>query len=485
MRKFFQAEKRGWASLLILFIGFWTYFFQYNTPAAQFWDENYHIASAQKYIDGVFFFEPHPPLGKLLIAAGEKILSPNRDINTSAFTHTDYIKTFPKGYSFSGMRLFPALAGWFNALLLFWLIQLLFDRVFLSIFGSWLYLFDNALIVHSRAAMLESIQIFFILLTFIVFVLAWRRKKVKSRDYLLVGFMTALAIMVKLNSAILLLLLPLLWYREICFQKLKQPALLMGKTILYLIAAALTIWVVFAIHFALTPKIVPGKTYHAPASVLQSVKSGTILQPGHLLEGIEAYFAYSRQYEKGVPKYNPCKKGENGSLAITWPLMDKTINYRWNKHPDGKVQYLYLVGNPVVWLLVLLGVFFGIVLSAGKVFYHLPLENRKAFTWVFVFTTFYISYMIAVIQIDRVMYLYHYFIPLIFGMILVTALLEYSYGKLLDRGDRVVYTAMFLLMFLIFAVYLWFMPLTYYIPLSTEAFNQRNWFDFWHLQPIR
>jgi dolichyl-phosphate-mannose--protein O-mannosyl transferase len=51
-----------------------TYFHNYSYPPSLFWDENYHIASAEKYIQGVFFMEPHPPLGKLLIAAGEKTL---------------------------------------------------------------------------------------------------------------------------------------------------------------------------------------------------------------------------------------------------------------------------------------------------------------------------------------------------------------------------------------------------------------------------
>ena len=58
---------------LITALSFFTYFHNYSTPQAFFWDENYHVASAQKYLNGVFFMEQHPPLGKLLIAAGVEI----------------------------------------------------------------------------------------------------------------------------------------------------------------------------------------------------------------------------------------------------------------------------------------------------------------------------------------------------------------------------------------------------------------------------
>ena len=40
-------------------------------PPHIFWDENYHVTSAERYLEGVAQFEPHPPLGLMLIAAGE------------------------------------------------------------------------------------------------------------------------------------------------------------------------------------------------------------------------------------------------------------------------------------------------------------------------------------------------------------------------------------------------------------------------------
>ena len=76
----------------VLTIAFFTYFHNYYEPSAVFWDENYHIASASKYLEGVMYMEPHPPLGKLFIALGEYALHPNDALNVHYFAQTDYIK---------------------------------------------------------------------------------------------------------------------------------------------------------------------------------------------------------------------------------------------------------------------------------------------------------------------------------------------------------------------------------------------------------
>jgi len=55
-------------TVIILAVSYFTYFKNYDYPPSVFWDENYHIASAQKYLTGVMFMEAHPPLGKLFVA---------------------------------------------------------------------------------------------------------------------------------------------------------------------------------------------------------------------------------------------------------------------------------------------------------------------------------------------------------------------------------------------------------------------------------
>src|SRR5216110_3373104 len=56
---------------IVLAIAFCVFVVNRADPPHIFWDENYHVTSAQRYIDGLVQLEPHPPLGLMLIAAGE------------------------------------------------------------------------------------------------------------------------------------------------------------------------------------------------------------------------------------------------------------------------------------------------------------------------------------------------------------------------------------------------------------------------------
>src|SRR6185437_14159172 len=103
-------RKDGFYVLGIAAIAYFTYFRNYAAPPYLYWDENYHVASAQKYLSGVFFMENHPPLGKLLIAAGEALMKPNRQEPDGNLT--DYITRIPPNFSFRGYRLFPVMLSW-------------------------------------------------------------------------------------------------------------------------------------------------------------------------------------------------------------------------------------------------------------------------------------------------------------------------------------------------------------------------------------
>ena len=464
--------------IIIVNIAFFTYFKGYQNPPKQFWDENYHIASAQKYIDGVFFLEPHPPLGKLFIALGEEIFKPNKNIDTSYFTKTNYIKHFPNGYSYKGMRFFPALFGWFNAVLFFIILYQLTKKAFLSFLGTFFYLFDNALIVHSRSAMLESTQLFFIFLSLIAFLYGYKKEKRDFKDYLLFTLPVALSVMVKLNSLVIIILYAWLFYKDIKTSFSLKDIFL--KLITVFVSFFAVVYVIMFIHFSLAHKIVDHRTYGISSKSIQLLKENKL----DTITGIKEYIAYMKRYEKTVPKYNPCKKGgDNGSLAMTWPIMDKCINYRWHKI-GSKVQYLYLVGNPIIWLFGLLGIISSLILVGGRFLYGCEVKKEK-FGQIFIFTSLYVSYMIAILKIDRVMYLYHYFIPLLFSLILAVLQIDYIFDKELEQKDKVFYLSLILLGGVIIFTFWFFSPFTYYHYLDAIEFNKRAWFDFWHLKAIR
>jgi len=478
-----NRELYGYA-FAVLIIAFATYFASYWNPAAVFWDENYHIASAQKYIEGVMYMEPHPPLGKLFIALGEWILHPNDGFDLAYFTQTDYIKSFPKGYSWAGVRLFPALFGTFSSLLFFLILYRISRRAELSFLFSSFYLFENAFILQSRSAMLESTQMFFIFLTVLYFLIILDKEKVGYRHYFGFGIMMGLSLMIKANGLILILLFPFLFLYRVHWSHgyLLAVKRFVLDGIVVLAGMVVVTFIVFSIHFSLGDKT-GTKLYKASPEYIEIIKEG---KNGNLMNFplmLKDNLTYMKDYSKGVPRFNPCKKGENGSFVTTWPFGNKTINYRWSKK-DGKVSYLYLHGNPLIWFGVVFSMILALALLMGRFIFGLDVKDRRLFFLTGVFSSIYLSYMITMFNIERVMYLYHYFIPLFMGTFVLFVIFNYIFKESIEKGSKVLYFAVTLMVVEILYVYYFFGPLTYYKPLGTIEFIQREWFDFWKLKPI-
>jgi len=469
---------------LIIVIATLTYASYYYMPAAAFWDENYHIASAQKYIEGVMFMEPHPPLGKLLIAFGEWALDPNTYINISHYAATDYIKDFPKGYSFAGVRLMPVIFSVLSAVLFFLILFRISKRAQISFLFSSFYLFSNAFILHSRAAMLESIQIFFIFLSLFYFLILLDRKQKGWKEYLILGLFIGLAVAVKLNSLILTLLFPFLFFYN--FGSSLGMAFHLKKFIAYgisMLTGILIIWIgVFYIHFSLGSKM-GVNSYKASAEYKVIIEKGENTNILNFTVMMRDNLKYMAGYAQGVPRYDACKKGENGSLAITWPVGNKSINYSWNKK-DGKVSYRYLQANPIIWFSVLFGMILATSLIIGRVVFAIQIKDHRLFYIILTLSAMYYSYMIVMINIARVLYLYHYFVPLFFGAFVFFTIYCYIFKEELEENDLIIKVATFLFVAVVIYVFYFFSPFTYFEPLDVIEFMERNWFDFWKLEPV-
>ncbi|MDD5751038.1 MAG: phospholipid carrier-dependent glycosyltransferase [Candidatus Peribacteraceae bacterium] len=468
--------------LFIFVLSFLTYFQNYTYPPALFWDENYHIASAQKYLNGVYFMEPHPPLGKLLIALGEQLLHPNNQ-PTDSFLVTDYARELPAGFSFAGYRLFPTLFGWLAAPLLYLILLLLLRNPPSAAVFSFLYVFDNALIVHTRGAMLDSTLIFFCLLAILAFLLqiAWRndRKKFLLASALFGAAFGAAA--TTKETGMILLLLP-------CFLgwKLWPDRDAIGRGLLTALVAFAVVFVsVWYTHFALGSRIQPSLPdqgfYQASDAYKNILINGQNRSPAAFPVMLRDSFKFMGHYARGVPRLDLCKNDENGSPFFLWPLGARSISYRWET-PDGSAyRYLYLQANPVVWWMSFGGVLLGIALLLASLVvpFRKPLTDRFLLT---VFVTLYVCYMAAISQLGRVMYLYHYFPPLLFGFIilaLVTRELKQLGPVQLTEQRRKISLLVF--GFLIFATFQFYRPFTYYQPLTDAQFARRNIFPMWGL----
>ncbi len=567
--------KKPWVVFLLVvtFLSYFTYFHAYWQPPHVFWDENYHVASAQKYLHGVYFMEQHPPLGKMLVALGEKILSPNA--RTDQFLGTDYGTQF-EGMSFAGYRFFSSLLAWLTAPLLYLIFLRITKNPLHACLLSFLYVFDNALIVHSRGAMLEGILMFFSVAFILMFFRMLEEKREKTLRWLALGFgaIFGLIMTTKVLGLIFLLLFPAFCVARFDSWKdrwrfiftsaavvivpalyafialsipefatgfpgfvrhfLTMPILIAVAAILYVVVIArsvlkfrtwnpvpflafafagflLTYCAVWQTHFALgsrvNPQLPDSGYYQASVEYQNILKNGQnrsltytyVDEEGVVHKGLS--FAvmlrdslkFVGHYNSGAPPLDLCKKDENGSPYFFWPLGARTINYRWETPGvrDGETaesqvySYLYLVPNPVIWWVS----FAAVLLTAAVLIlpFVIPFKYKLKNPWMLAcFLGIYFSYMFSVSFIGRVMYLYHYFIPLMISFILLALLVQEwrSIGER-DVGEKERTAGLLGFSALAFLCFLFFSPLTYYRPLTDGQMNIRSWSRLWDFGCVR
>jgi len=481
---------------VLLVLSLLVYMTNYTSPQSLFWDENYHVPNAQKHIDGMMYMEPHPPLGKMLMAVGEVFFGGNEGINKQALLETDYLTgdAAPPTMTYKGYRWPTVVMMAFSAVFFYGIINCITRRAWLAAAFTSMVIFDNALVVHARAAHLDGIQLFFMLAELYFFVrMVTSGKKITLWDYALLGTFIGLATSVKATSAIELLLLAMLFIVD-QWNNIKQwnwQALIqrIAVTVPAGVIPAVAIFLgVFYIHIGMGTQVVANKTYKASPEYLNQIRMGDTWSFKTFSLGMRDNWKFMSEYADGVPRLDLCKPDENGSYALGWPLSNKTISYRWDRNvEDGKVivKYKYLIGNPIVWFSVIGGIFLSIGLIISRYVYNNPVKDEKLFYWICAFSGLYVAYMVAILQIERVMYLYHYFIPLIFGAINLALTYTYIYRDevIANNKHTIINTTLFAV--LVIAVFAFFSPFTYSFGLTEDQFEMRNWFDFWKLQVVR
>ena len=580
-------------------MGFFTYFQSYNNPPSLFWDENYHVSSAERYLQGNLFMEPHPPLGKLIIALGEKLINPNANLDKTSVAVGDakddsipHIAEIPAGFKFDGYRFFPALAAWLCCFLLFWLLYILLSNEHLAFLFTLPYIFDNALVVHSRGAMLDGIQMFFILSALIWFAKMWTENRRSLTDFGIYGVLLGLNVATKLNGLILIIPPLALFLKDVfswddslknfVLQKIKM--VVTGLALFYLfyitfgsslnvvllpkisdllkdtikdatelterselllklaniIFAGIFVyftnevfevlrfnsqklnykefrvlfenilnWIqksvligaivcgifgaVFYIHFALAKTPIPANSFSGYIKedhrrVIDKGETGIIT---NFTLQLKDHMEFAKKFQAGVPKLDLTKgDGENGSSPWTWPLGNKSIRYMmaWAgtcqkpdyKDPACRFSYIYLIPNIFAWGLCLGGILLCLMLILSRLIFGIEIKDQNLFALIVLFTGMYVGYMFQIAGIDRVLYLYHYFIPLIFSLISSALLFKYVTDN--NKSKELIYTILVVFMIIMILNFVYFAPFTYKLDISPDEFKQHNWFKFWNLK---
>ena len=471
---------RFWDLILLFVLSFFTRFWHLSYPGKVVFDEAHFGLYATKYLSHQYYFDIHPPLGKILLALFGFLggLKPGFGFEAdSSYGNLNFLY----------LRFLPALLGSLLIVLVYFFVKEIGFSRKVAFFASFLLLFDNALIVQSRFILLDVVLLFFIFLSFYLFVLT-KRFSFPSFKWYLLNILTALS----LGAAISIKwtgfgILGILWFLSIfedkIFSSLKKENLIKIGLIFFL--PLLIYFLIFTLHFNLLSTSCTKDCGYVLNENLENPKLNYFNTPpaGNLI---------SRFFE-----VNKLMLASNLSSTLSfyyqsywygWPFMIRPIKYFEEVGAD-KNSYIYFFGNPFVWWLGVAGILGYLYLIIKNYFLKFKLRLPKSFYSPgcrFLILGF-IFYLIPFAAIERFMLMYHYLPALVFSVILLSVFLEGILEMLFgfEKEDKLFFSnkkanfIFFGILFLVFVGFLFFSPLTYGFPLTQGAFWQRMWFNIW------
>ena len=474
--------KKHWMIIVILAVSIIVHFAYFSYPAQTVFDEVHFGRFASGYFTHQYFFDIHPPLGKLLISAA------------------GYIGGFEPGFSFSSigstfpdqtylwLRLLPRFAGTLLPLVIFFLCLRLKLGRWASFTAALLVALDNALLAQSRFILLDAFLLLFGFLAILMY-LRYRQDSGHWYNLLLAALLGGAALSVKWTGATFLAVIV---FCEL-YYLYKNRSYREAFSIAQLILIPLVFYYgVFAVHFALLDKTGDGNAFMSSSfrkTLAGSPESSdATVKPLSLYRKFIELNAVMYSANAGLRATHPYS-----SLLMEWPLMigfvksdagtvHKPPIFYWSGPSDtqldpstGKnVSYarrIYLIGNPVIWWgssIAMLYLVVDLLVAVPSMIVSRTVRWRQKFALLLM--GFYLFNLLPFFGVKRILFLYHYFAALIVAIVALVFLVHSL------QHAKKIYIAIIALATVGF---LWFAPLTYGLPMSDRQYKLRAWFPSW------
>jgi len=454
-----NCVRKHWPILVLLVLAALTHFLFLNYPKEAVFDEVHFGKFVSAYFTHQYYFDIHPPLGKLIIAGFANIFGFRPEFSFAN------IGEKINGGSIFILRFMPALFGVLLVAIIYQLILAVGLSKKYAFLGGWLVLFDNALLVQSKFVLVDIFLLAFGFTGLYLFILSKKVKPTKKSliFFILAAFFSALAFSVKWTAfsflGIIVISVVIDFFRNFKFKKLLlQLSLLLSISFFVYFS-------IFLVHFKLLYKSGPGDAFMGQdfqATLLGDKTNKTETHYSVWNKFIELNLAMYR-YNKNITANHPF-----GSKWYQWPTDKKPIWY-WTRsiNNNEKIESIYLLGNVIIWWLALFSVIFSLFVLLSKNL------RKKTAPIIYLLLLGYFLNLIPYIPIKRVTFLYHYLPSLIFGILLFVLFYARIFEPLLKKTGRFVYLGILLIVILFF---LYLSPITYGFPVSSSVYHIYDFF---------
>lgn len=451
--------------VLLTFLALATRMAAITHPRATVFDEVYFREFALRYREGSYFFDIHPPLGKLLLAGWGRLVGASGPSSTAD----------PE----VALRILPALAGTALIAVFYMFLRQIGASRRVATLGGALLLLDNAVLLESRLILLDSMLLLFGLGAVTMYLAAMRHTG-RAHWGLLAGAATlaGMAAATKWTGLTAIGLIGLAWLARSIRARVGWRRAAGQGAILCLVPLVVYAGV-FAVHFRLLTSTGPGDAFMSTR--FQSTLTGSATyDPTAEMGFVDRFVELNKRMHSADTSLNTATHPYSSSWT-SWPLLKRPIYY-WTDggRADGEQSHIYLQGNPAIWWGVIAG---ALILAFGWLRRPEPFARlRPAFALLAVaWAANYLPFA----AIERPMFLYHYLFAFMFALAAVVLGVGVLAGWMTDdeqgfsfssRGSARLYWG-------IIAVaaggFLFFAPLSYGLPLSGSGLDHRLWLDSW------
>lgn len=391
------------AIIFFMAIGMMSRFFRIQFPSDVVFDEVHFGNFTNYYIRGEYFHDIHPPLAKLIMAGVAKYAGYNANIvfsTTSKYTDMIYVS----------LRSTPAFFGALCVPLTYLAMRAMNCRQLASSIAALMVLCDVSLIVEARHILSDGILHCFSCLAILSIFLFERYPNIFALIFEGICLGCAAACKYTSGGIVLLAFLRQFELHSLFKNRSATLASVFRCVILGVIVASIHI-ACFWIHLTVLP-FRPERNVGMPDCVRKGLVSKTNPDwnarnnaPSMLMRIL------TLMIRMHVGNMHIAGNHPYASKWWQWPLaLGKWVLY-WTK--DGK--HIMCMANVLIWY----PVFFGILANLGVMILTGDFESEEAaatFGWI-------LSYLPFAL-IPREMFLYHYAIPLLFGICSLNAFVE-------------------------------------------------------------